>query len=193
MKLFLNIAVLATALSASYAGTLSVAMTVDDDYEAYISTDPNVQGTFFMEGQDSWNSVETATVNLTPGVKNYLHIRARDVFGNPQMLIGTFKLTGDFRFANGTQSMDSNIFDMTLNKTGFGQPHITIKDLGANGTSPWGPLGNGISSNARFIWSEDFGPGDRYFAIPLNNVVPEPATALILGGALVAFRRRRAR
>lgn len=160
------------------ADTLSVVLTVDDAFEAYISTDPASQGTFFLASPGTWQSNGSATVPLTPGVVNYLQIKGRDLYGNPQMFLGEFTLNGTaFRFENQTNFLvtSPSYWIMTIN--GFGGTPESIRDIGPNGTGPWG-FRSGISASARYIWTQAFSSGNRYFTA---RIVPVSGTPVIDG------------
>ncbi len=190
-NLFLLGITFATTLAAQ-ATTLTAVLTCDNDYEAYISTDDNVEGTLFMENLGAWNSVETGSTSLTAGVENYLHIRARNT-GGPQMIIGQLTLSdADFAFDDNTQFNVSNTGDWRLSRTGWGLNNLTAIDFGPDGTSPWGNQ-VGIDNSARFIWSETaVNTDEHYWSIRLTPAVPEPATMSILAlGAVAAIRRRK--
>jgi hypothetical protein len=177
------------------ATILNASITVDDDYEAYIATVDAAQGTLFMENTGTWQSVESGSVALTPGVVNYLHIQGRDVFGPPSMFIGSFSLSdGLFRFSNGLQTLDTNAVNWRLSRTGFGLNDLTPTDIGPNGSGAWGLVGGGVSPSARHIWSDTQGQQgvDHYFTTVLTPV-PEPGTLVLLaiGAALSVLRRKR--
>lgn len=160
------------------ADTLSAVLTVDDAFEAYISTNPASQGTFFLASPGTWLSNGSATVALTPGVVNYLQIKGRDLFGNPQMFLGQFTLNGTaFRFENQTGFLVTSPQHWIMTINGFGGTPESIRDIGPNGTSPWG-FRSGISASARFIWTQAFSGGNRYFTA---RIVPVSGTPVIDG------------
>ena len=177
--------------------TLTANMNVDDAFSFYISTDDSVAGTFIGSGS-AWWATDTFNVNLTPGVTNYLHIMASDVYGTIAMVIGDFSLSdANFQFANGTQTLLTDVTDWGVNLTGFGNPYSTPLSWGANGCCPqyWGTLG--VDASAQFIWD----PSEclyctAYFSTPITPTdapVPEPSTWLLFGSGLagLAYWRRR--
>jgi len=170
-------------------------MIADDFYDAYISTNDSVQGTLFGQQTGTWQSgAITSTVALTPGMTNYLHIRARDVFGAPSMILGQASLSdANAWFSNNTQGLLTNTSDWSLSLGGFGSGYFTPTDIGANGTGPWGNNA-GISLSARRLWSQQTG-GEHYFSVPIFTAVPEPSSVLALAsaGLLLALRKRNKR
>lgn len=160
------------------ADTLSVVLTVDDAFEAYVSTDPAVQGTFFLASPGTWMSNGEATVALTPGVVNYLQVKGRDLYGNPQMFLGQFTINGTaFRFENQSNFLVTSPQHWIMTVNGFGGTPETIRDIGPNGTGPWG-FRSGISASARFIWTQAFSSGNRYFTA---RIVPVSGFPVIDG------------
>lgn len=177
-------------VAASFGTTLNLAMVADDTFEAYISTSDAVQGVLVTQQSGTWqNGTTTGSVVLTPNVTHYLHVRARDVFGAPSMLVGQLSLSdANFQFVNSTQSLLTNSTDWTLSLTGFGVNDLTPTVIGNNGTGPWGTQGS-ISLSAERIWSTQTS-GEHYFTTRID-AVPEPATLALLGLVAVAIRRRR--
>ncbi|MBL8049101.1 MAG: PEP-CTERM sorting domain-containing protein [Chthonomonas sp.] len=189
MKCFLSLALVASVGLAS-ATSLTLKMVADDFFEAYISTSDAVQGTQFAAQVNTWQAgTVTGTVALTPGMTNYLHIRARDVFGAPSMIVGEASLSdAGFAFGNLTQNLLTNTTDWQVSLSGFGSGYVTPTLIGFNGGGPWGTQ-SGISLNAARIWSNQTA-GEHYFTTAIR-VVPEPASllAFALGGLLVLRRK----
>lgn len=172
MRTILTSLLLATCAGAAIADSLSVVMTVDDAFEAYISTDPAAQGSHFLSSPGQWYTNGVATVALNPGVVNYLQVKGRDLYGNPQMFIGQFTINGsNFRFENQTNYLLTNTTNWLMTVDGFGGTPETIRDIGPNGTGPWG-MRTGIDPAARFIWTQAFSTGNRYFTariVPISG------------------------
>lgn len=186
----LFIALVGTQISS--ATTLTLKMVADDFFEAYISTSDAVQGTQFAAQTGTWQAgTVTGTTVLTPNVVNYLHVRARDAFGAPSMLVGELSLDDSgFAFPNATQNLLTNNTDWSLSLTGFGVNDLTPTVVGQNGSGPWGTQ-SGISLNASRIWSSQT-QGEHYFTVAISPV-PEPATMFALGLGAAGFLRRRSR
>lgn len=192
MKAFLTV-VGVSAVTVASATTLNLTMLADDFFEAYISTNDSVQGTQFLVQSNTWQSgAVTGSVALTPNVVNYLHINARDVFGQPSMIIGEASLSDSgFAFPNSLTTLLTNTTDWKVSLSGYGSGYFTPTDLGPNGSGPWG-FNSGISASARRIWSNQT-TGEHYFSVALTPV-PEPATIglLIASASLYLKRRKRA-
>lgn len=190
MKLFALLASI-SVVSVASATNLTFSGVADDFFEAYISTSDAVQGTQFAAQTSTWqNGTTTGTVALTANTTNYLHIRARDVFGAPSMLVGQASLSdAGFMFANNTQSLLTNNTDWNLSLTGFGTGYFAPTIVGQNGQNVWGTQ-SGISLNAMRIWSAQT-TGEHYFSVRIVPV-PEPAgLAAIAFGAAMLIRRRK--
>lgn len=171
-RLGLCLAFILLGRSSAVATILSATVTADDDYDAYIALSDSETGTLFLKNVGIWNSPESGQVELTAGVVNYLHIVARDLFGPPSSLIGTFTLSDtDFVFPNGSQTISTNPVHWKMGRVGFGSGYEPITDIGPNGNSPWGTMA-GIAANARYIWTQ-FTAGEHYFSIA---IIPSDAT-----------------
>ena len=197
MKKLTTLTLFALSIS-SQATVLSVHFNVDDYAKVYISTSDTVEGVQIYDKTTTWQSGGvTATGNLTAGVTNYLHIKARDAFGPPSMLIADAGLSDtNFAFSNATQFIVTNSVDWKASLSGFGAGYITPFDLGANGTGAWGATGgSGISSAARLIWTTPLGsqPGydTGYYSIAITSTVPEPTSLVGIGLLGLLFVRRR--
>lgn len=182
-----------SASALSQATILTASLTADDEYEAYLSTDPNVTGTLFLQNSGTWHSVETGNVTLTAGVTNYLHVSARNWSG-PSMFIGSLTLSdAEFEFAaTGGQTSDTGDANWQLSLTGFNTDLGTPFVIGPNGTSPWGNVASGIRPEADFIWNGvTTDAATRYFTVAITPV-PEPATMTLLAlGAVAALKRKK--
>jgi len=196
------------SVSTAQATTLSGNLTADNDFAAYISTDDSVLGTFLTGGND-WTITNTLSQSLTAGVTNYLHIVALNQ-GGPDGFIGSFSLSDSlFKFANGTQSLVTDVADWT-SSTGAGTfatptwsaPGSAPISLGVNGVAPWGAQSS-IDALAAWIWRspDTQNHGDLAFfstAITTNvAATPIPASLPLFASALgglgfMARRKRRA-
>lgn len=187
----LSLATLSPLLA--HATDLSGAMTADNAFTLYLSTDDSVAGTPLLSG-DSWGVTFTlAAASLAPASTYYLHVVATD-FGPPASLIGNMSLSDSgFSFANGGQTLVTNTTDWTVRVSGFADTDQTPVSLGFNGVGPWGTRA-GISGNAENIWSPDLcGSCTRYFSTTITSAVPEPGglPLLALGLAVVGATVRR--
>jgi hypothetical protein len=172
--------------------TLSASMTVDNTFTAYISSSPTVQGTQFLTG-NNWNvTYSGSTVINNPGTY-YLQILATDL-GRPEMFIGQFSLTNfspgfSAAFQNASTILLTDVTNWRVSNTGFGVNETAVRDLGPNGTAPWGTRPS-ISPSARFLWAPQY-TSTVYFSTTIT-VVPAPAAlAPVVLAGLAATRRRR--
>lgn len=181
-------AVIVAAPQWAGATVLSGKVNADNEFWAYLSTDDSVQGTQIGTG-NSWGTTYPFAAMLTPGVTNYLHVKALDG-GPPAAFLGAFSLSdGQFVFVNGTDSLLTNTADWKVSVTGFGAGYSTPTFSGLNGVGPWYNQPE-ISQTAAWLWN-DQGGNPSYFSTAIN-VVPEPAglSVLALGGMGLLCRRR---
>lgn len=187
-----NLSLLALCLVAttSQANVLSAKVNVDNEFDAYISTNDSVAGTLIGSGTN-WPTTYAFSTTLNVGQDYYLHIFARDL-GAPAGFLGQFSLSStDHSFVNGGQYMLTQPSTFKVSSTGFGGPYVTPSDLGANGVSPWGNITN-VDPTARWIWHPDTNTGRHYFSTKITAAVPEPATGAVLAGLLgVVIRRKK--
>lgn len=178
---------LAGAAQASIV-SLDATMTVDNSFNAYVSTDPSLNGDLFLSG-GSWPTTYTGSYEFETAGTYYLHIHAHDA-GSPEMFIGLFTLQNTSAwFSNGTQRLITQAdSDWTASISGFGGADVGLSDRGPNGQSPWGNYA--AMEDARFIWA-DSDRDDVYFTMVIT-VVPPPTALGTLGlFGIASIRRRR--
>jgi hypothetical protein len=175
----------ALAVPAMAATTLTAHVTADDDFELYISTDSSTAGTSLGTGTtdpDGWKTSWNFGSVLTPGVTNYIHVRAWDLRTVIAAFLGDFTLNNtDFHFSNGGQTLYTDSANWKISDTGFGAGYYTPDTIGLNNdnTPPWYNRVVGISSSAAWIWSNggDWHDSPRYFEaliLPFGDDVPPP-------------------
>jgi hypothetical protein len=143
------------------ATTLTCTITADDDFMFYVSTDDNVPGTFLGQGTGtdvppSWQTSCTFVFDLTPGVTNYLHVRAWDVHGVKAGFLGEFSLSDpNFHFLNGTQHLVTDPAFWKISDSNFGVAYTTPDSYGLNNwdTDPYYQRISGIVGDAQWIWT----------------------------------------
>jgi len=209
------VAAMGFSASDGHAAVLTGNLTADNQFSVYISTSDSVLGDLIGSGNDWKTTYSLTPTTLTSGTY-YLHIVAHNLYGsatgdNPDALIGQFSLTGNYVFANGSQTLLTNTTDWRASDAPYSGPQPaswfapsgTPKGLGANGdTNIWFNNGNGaregIAVNAQWIWSKPDTTGESYFSTTLTmTAVPEPSTwammiAGFLGVGFLAYRRKSA-
>ena len=150
------------------AGQLSGNLNVDNEFEAYISTDDAVQGTLLTSGTN-WPTTYALATSLIAGQDYFLHIKATDV-GGVAGFLGDFTLTGtDHTFSNGLTSLNTNTSNWRVSTTGW-LNYQTPSAYGINGVSPWGTR-SAVNANAQWIWSADNNADNlNYFSTKISAV-----------------------
>jgi len=162
-------AIPASALSScasTSSGSLSGNLNVDNQFDAYLSIDDNVQGTFLGSGSN-WQISEAISSGLNEGQDYYLHIHARDI-GGAAGFLGEFSLTGSSHtFENGSASLLTNGSDWRVSTSGWSS-YQSASTYGANGVTPWGNR-SGVDSSAQWIWSSDnWAHNTNYFTTKIS-------------------------
>jgi hypothetical protein len=195
-----TVAALAAAGSAQ-ATTLTLKLTADNAFDAYLSTSDATLGALIGSGSD-WTNTYSFSQALPGGGPLFLHIVAVNG-GGPDGFIGSFGLSDAGRhFSTGGEALDTDTADWKADPFGgtWAAPAGTPISEGLNGVGPWGPRA-GINGSAAWIWTS---PDSAMveFSTPLLGVaagVPEPAAwgVMLLGlfgtGALLRARRRQER
>ncbi|PIE67756.1 MAG: hypothetical protein CSA23_02970 [Deltaproteobacteria bacterium] len=168
--------------TASAATTISTNMTVDNEFDFFISTNDSQPGVLVGYG-DSWNTTYSFSYDLTLNTNYFIHIAAKD-WGFVAGFIGEFTLSDNsFAFANNTQKLLTNVNDWTVYTDTFGgTPGAT-----SEATYSWGTPTN-IDSNADWIWTNNGNDThtERYFSAEIINMsqAPVPTTVLLFGSGL---------
>lgn len=149
-------------VNAQLTGTLQF----DDAFEAYISTDDSVQGTFIGSGTNWWQNYILGSP-LVAGQDYYLHLRGLDT-GDFAGFLGNFQIIGDTHtFANGLSTLNTNAGDWFVSNTGWDN-YQNATSFGVNGAAPWG-INSGINADAHWIWSSDnFADNLTYFSTKIS-------------------------
>ncbi|MGH7133581.1 MAG: hypothetical protein ACREJO_16750 [Phycisphaerales bacterium] len=185
------LAVSSCAAAASADVVLSASLNVDNQFTAFISSDPDVQGTQFLSGTN-WPTTYSANFNFTSAGTYYLQIFGEDL-GPPAMFIGSFALsTPDGTFSNGTQALLTGGLNWMSSPVGFGAPGAPPVVLGPNGSGAWGNIA--ALGAAEFVWVPVVAgaPTNVAYFWTTITIVPTPGAASIVAlGGLVMSRRRR--
>ncbi|MGE5458874.1 MAG: copper amine oxidase N-terminal domain-containing protein, partial [Methanobacterium sp.] len=139
-------------------------LTVDNGFDLYVSTSDTDVGALVKSGDD-WQKNYHVIIPLTPGVTNYIHVKARD-WGEVAGFIGEFTINNDnYSFANGSKYILTNINDWRVSKQGFGICYETP----TLSPGPWGGAPSEVDSNAEWIWTNNGYNVNTtiYFSIPV--------------------------
>ena len=171
---------------------LNASVNVDNQFTAFISTNPNVQGTPFLNG-NNWPTTFSGNFNFTSAGTYYLQVLAEDT-GAPAMFIGSFTLsTPEGTFSNGTQALLTGGLNWMSSPVGFGAPGAPPVVIGPNGTGPWGNIP--ALGAAEYVWAPFVAgtPTNLGYFWTTITIVPTPgAASMVALGGLVMARRRRA-
>jgi hypothetical protein len=98
---------------------VSVALTADNQFSLYLSTNDTEKGELILNGADP-TKVYQSNAQLTIGKKYYLHIEGIGDYAT-NGFIGKFDIKGNgFRFKNGSTTITTNQNDIKVSKIGFG-------------------------------------------------------------------------
>ncbi|MCG6199698.1 DUF6701 domain-containing protein [Psychromonas antarctica] len=136
----------------SSASDLTGNLNVDNTFEAYLSTNDSVQGTFLTSGTD-WPTTYVLASSLTAGQDYYLHIKGTDL-GGVAGFLGDFEITGtDHTFSNGLTTLTTNKSDWVVSTVGWNN-YKPASTYGVNGVAPWGTRSD-VDASAQWIWSSN--------------------------------------
>ena len=174
---------LASVASAG-AATLDLTMTVDNQYQVFVSSSDSTLGTF-VGSSNNWQNVQSFSYSLS-GATEYIHVIAVNWTllnglwssagttpdgGNPVGFLGTFSIAGlGYTFTNGSTTLSTDTTHWTVSAipdsatiptSWSGAPLYAPQSWGPNtppdGTSPWGNLAS-IAPGAQWIWSNPNDP-----------------------------------
>ena len=183
---FLLAGIIAVALTVGWSPGITHADVVtaniqgDDSFDFYLSTSDAIQGTLIGSGLNYWQNYNFSNVSLTPDVTNYIHIVGYNSGGATGITANFILSTPAFYFANGTQSLTTNLTNWTASAVGFGQNVGTPVQRES-----------GIWQNDPDYWNH---PSYAYLSAPIYST-PEPSTYALLCISLgvVGFARKKMR
>lgn len=178
-------------LSIVNASVLTGNLTVDNEYNVYLSTNDNTQGVL-VSSDSSWYESEVFTATLAAGTDYFLHVEGID-FSGFEGFLGNFSLDSpDHLFSNSTAQLLTNTIDWSVSTTGWAN-YSNTSSYGDNTAYPWYANTRpaiDVTSAAEWIWSEDENAKHVYFSTAIT-AVPAPSTMIILGLALIGLASRR--
>ena len=190
-------AIVLAAAGSAQATTLSLSLTADNAFSAYLSTSDSTLGTLIGSGGD-WTSTFNFSQPLA-GTPLFLHVVAANG-GGPDGFIGSFSLSdASYHFSTGGEALDTDTADWKADPFGgtWAAPAGTPISEGLNGVGPWGPRA-GINGTAAWIWTSPDNATVEFstqLTGPGSGSVPEPASwaVMLLGmlgtGAVLRARR----
>ncbi len=185
LLIHLKITLVLLFLSSSALADLTGKVNIDNEFEVYLSTDNQTQGTLIASGTNWTQTYNFSSSILQAGQDYYLHVHARDT-GGPAGFIGEFSLTGtDHVFATGTSELITNTTNWNVSLTGWNN-YETPTDYGVRGDAPWFNNTTEDYDNARWIWSSDNNNHNEvFFSSPIRatcNISPTlTATGIRIG------------
>jgi len=211
MKMYVAAAAVAVAFGLEFvtpagAATLTMNLTVDNQFTVYVSSSDATLGTFVGSG-NAWQTTYSFSDPLS-GPVEYIHVigvnwtsnnglwlspgTLNGTGDNPDGFIGTFGISGSgYEFANGSTTLSTNTTDWRGSPAGT-PPYATIpttwtgatgtpQSYGLNGVGPWGGVSS-VSSSAEWIWSNPDNGNFAEFSTTISSV-PEASTwAMLLSG-----------
>lgn len=200
------------SVTTAYAVAIEATITADNHYALYFGATNGSLVTFVgrnelgsggSPGSYNWSEAESFTFDIIPG--DCIYIAAWSDDATAQGLIGQFVIpdSGETILTN---TVDWEVY-LTFNDLDDGSEAPTESELASeisgaswnivsdyidHGSSPWGYV-SGISSEADWIWGGALIPGSDYgeYQIFRTQVIPEPATLLLLGLGGLALPRKR--
>jgi hypothetical protein len=198
------------SVTTAYAVSIEATITADNHYALYFGAANGSFVTFVgrnelgydgSPGSYNWSEAESFSFDIIHG--DYIYIAAWGDDDTAQGLLGQFVIP-DWGTTILTNTLDWEVY-LTFNDKDDDSPAPTESEMeseisGASwnivldyidhGSSPWGYV-SGISSEADWIWGSYLTPGSNYgeYQIFRTQIIPEPATVLLLGLGGLIIRR----